>query len=402
MGRGTGTYNPYTPDAGTRPPVLSGRDGETARMQRLIAQLSAGGTHKHVLITGLRGVGKTVLLNEFEDMCQAAGWPAAETNEIRDQTDIGTLIGGLGRKAMLQMSARKRAGERLQQAMSVLAAFELTLPGGVSFRLDVQPAVGIADSGDLVQDLRDVLLAVGSAVQEAGTGFALILDELHNLSSSDYEALIMALHRVNQKRLPVAFVGAGLPLIPELTSEAKSYAERMFEYAKLGALADADAADALARPAENQDIRWEPGAIAVALKHTAGYPYFIQEFGRCAWDQGAERSISEEAASAVRPVVDAYLDDNFFAPRMHRITKTQAQYVGAMGERGEGPYATSHIAAKLEKKVQALSWVRDDLIKSAIIYAPDVGLVDFTVPHCAQYVRRAYPLIPPDSAPSGN
>src|ERR1700755_453248 len=178
---GRGTYNPYTPDAGARPPVLAGRDSELAHLQSIISQLTAGGTENHVLITGLRGVGKTVLLNEFERFCQEAGWPA-ETKEVGRSSSIATLVGRVSRRALLQMSTKKRVGDRLRRAMSVLKSFEVTLPGDVSFRLDVDALAGEADSGDLADDLRDVLVSVGEAAAESGLGFPLILDEIQNVS----------------------------------------------------------------------------------------------------------------------------------------------------------------------------------------------------------------------------
>ena len=200
-------------------------------------------------------------------MCEDAGWPA-EAKEVARNSSVATLVGRAARRAMLQISARKRAGERLRQALRVLKAFELTLPGEVSFKLDVDAAVGHADSGDLADDLRDVLVAVGQAAAETGVGFALILDEVQNIDHNGYEALIMALHRSKQKQVPVAFVGAGLPLIPALTAEAKSYAERMFIYPTIGALTDTDARDALILPAHSQDVEWEEeGAYASACLH---------------------------------------------------------------------------------------------------------------------------------------
>ena len=194
-----------------------------------------------------------------------------------------TLIGRTARKALLQMSARKRAGEMLRRALSALKAFEVST-GDVSFKLDVDAAVGIADSGDLVEDLRDLLVAVGEAAQESGLGFALILDEIQNLSRDDYEALIMGLHRTKQKGLPVAFVGAGLPLIPSLTAEAKSYAERMFIYTAIGELGEPAARDALIKPAEAQKVSWDEDGVAEVMAYTEGYPYFIQD-RRCARSQ---------------------------------------------------------------------------------------------------------------------
>lgn len=391
MGRASGTHNPYTPDAGARPPVLTGRDRELARLASIISQLTAGGTEQHVLITGLRGVGKTVLLNEFELLCLDVGWPA-QTKEAGRNSSVAALVGRAARRALLQMSTKKRAARHIRRALEVLKSFELTLPGDVSFKLEVGPSAGEADSGDLADDLRDVLVAVGEAAAEAGLGFALILDEVQNLARDDYEALIMALHRAKQKSLPVTFVGAGLPLIPALTAEAKSYAERMFVYPRLGALDEDAAREALVAPARNQGITWETTAAEHVLTYTEGYPYFLQEYGRRAWAQNSAATITLDDVRAAQVVVEDDLDENFFEPRIGRLAESERLYVSALADLGDGPQQTSAVAARLGRTVNSLSPPRDALIQSAVIYAPERGYVDFTVPHCASFVRRRYPL----------
>lgn len=297
---------------------------------------------------------------------------------------------------MLQMSARKRAGERLRQALRALKAFEVTLPGEVSFKLDVDAAVGHADSGDLADDLRDVLSAVGQAAAETGVGFALILDEVQNLDQNDYEALIMALHRSKQKNLPVAFVGAGLPLIPALTAEAKSYAERMFVYPAIGALTETDARDALILPARGQGVEWKEEALIQALSYTAGYPYFLQEYGRCAWAQGDGQWITAEDAETALAIVENDLDENFFEGRIGRLTDAEKLYVTALADLGDGPQSSAAVARRLGRTPKSLSPQRDALIANAVIYAPHHGLVDFTVPHCGAFIRCRYPIAPRD------
>ena len=337
----------------------------------------------------MSGVGKTVLLNEFEVLCQAAGWPG-ETKEVGRNTSLATLIGRTARKALLQMSARKRAGELLRRALSALKAFEVST-GDVSFKLDVDAAVGIADSGDLVEDLRDLLVAVGEAARESGLGFALILDEIQNLSRDDYEALIMALHRAKQRNLPVAFVGAGLPLIPSLTAEAKSYAERMFIYTAIGELGEPAARDALIQPAEHQGVSWDEDGVAEVMAYTEGYPYFIQEYGRSAWALNTGKRITLEDTRAAQLLVEADLDESFFEGRIGRLTDTERAYVSAMAALGDGPQDSSQVARLLQRKATSLSPIRDELMRNAVIYAPRRGQVDFTVPHCAAFVRRRYP-----------
>jgi hypothetical protein len=391
VSRARGTHNPYTPDAGARPPLLAGRETELMQLSNIVRQLAAGGTEQHVLITGLRGVGKTVLLNEFERLAQDAGWPA-ETKEVGRSSSVATLVGRVARRALLQMSTRRRVGSRLRRAMSVLKSFEIGLPGEVSFKLEVGPALGEADSGDLGDDLRDLLVAVGEAAAEAGSGFALIFDELQNLSRGDYEALIMALHRVKQKGLPIAFVGAGLPLLPGLTAEAKSYAERMFAYAALGPLGEAAAREALVTPSHSQGVDWEDGAVRHVLGFTEGYPYFLQEYGRRVWALEAGTLITARDARAAQVLVEDFLDTSFFEPRIGRLAESERSYVSAMATLGDGPQQTSAVAGRLGRTIGSVSPLRDALIDSAVIYAPRRGYVDFTVPHCASYVRRRYPL----------
>lgn len=393
MARGRGTHNPYTPDSGVRPPALTGRENELAHFHRIIDELGAGGTEKHLLITGLRGVGKTVLLNEFEAMCQEAGWPA-EAKEVGRNSSIAVIVGRVVKVALIEMSLKKRIGERLKTAMGALKSFEVTLPDDVSFRLDPnwEPAPGRAESGDLADDLRDLLVAVGQAAIDAGVGFALILDEIQNLTRDDYEALIMALHRAKQKGLPIAFVGAGLPLIPRLTSDAKSYAERMFVFPTIGALNDEAASEALTEPAAGQGVDWQADAVSEVVDVTEGYPYFLQEYGRHAWARNSGPVITTGDVSQAQILVTEHLDTNFFEPRIGKLNDSERSYVSAMAELGDGPQRSAEVAARLGRGQQSVSPVRDALIESAIIYAPRRGYVDFTVPHCAPFVRRRYPL----------
>lgn len=383
------SFNPYTPDAGVRPPALVGRDRELEHLQSIITQLQAGGTERHLLITGLRGVGKTVMLNEFENACAEAGWPA-ESKEVARESAVAVLIGRSASRALRQLSVRAKIGDRLRRAMQILTSFEVTLPGGVGFKLGVEALVGHADSGDLADDLRDVLISVGEAAAEAGVGFAVVLDELHNLGAADYEALIMALHRAKQKALPVAFVAAGLPLIPALTVEGKTYAERMFLRAQLGALPVEAARSALADPARGQGVIWNEDALEIAVAYTEGFPYFLQEVGRWAWRERDGTHITRAAVEAAIPLAEAELDESFFEVRLGRLNQSERAYVHAMAALGDGPVSTAAIARSLGRKPEAVTKIRESLIQEAIVFAPARGELEFTVPHCARFVRRRY------------
>jgi hypothetical protein len=385
----TDARNPYTPDMGARPPFLAGRDSELEYFEEMLRQLGAGGTQKHLILTGLRGVGKTVLLNEFEAACDAAGWPG-EARELEEGSRIAQVVAKSARKALVELSARKRAGEAVHRALGALKAFALTV-GDVTFRIDVDALDGVADSGDLAEDMRDLLVEVGVAAQANGTGFALILDEMQNLSKPDLEALIVGLHRAKQKNLPLALVGAGLPLLPELTGEAKSYAERGFEFREVGALERVAAVSALEEPARRQGVSWQSDALNRVVDLADGYPYFLQEYGRVIWRIRSGTSISSEDAERAERIAREYLDENFFSQRIGKLPSGERRYMAAIASLGDGPQRTGEIAETLGKDPQDLSEVRDRLIKASLLYAPNRGVIDFTVPLCADYLRRTIP-----------
>jgi hypothetical protein len=390
MERGANTRNPYTPDMGARPPVLAGRGSELAYFEEMLSQLGAGGTQKHLVLTGLRGVGKTVLLNEFEARCENAGWPG-EAREVAEDAQIARIVARVARTALLELSATKRAGDAVRRALQALKAFTVTL-GDLSLTLDVDAMQGVADSGDLEEDMRDLLVEVGLAAQASGTGVALILDEMQHLSKRDLGALIIGLHRAKQKGLPVALVGAGLPLLPDLTGEAKSYAERGFEFRLIGALSDDAAAIALEEPARAQGVAWDRSATARVIALTQGYPYFLQEYGREVWKIGAGKSIGLDQVNAAEPLVLEYLDDNFFSQRVGKLAESERRYMAAIAALGDGPQPTGAVAAALHRGQRELSAQRARLIRAGLIYSPRRGQVDFTVPLCADYMRRRYPL----------
>lgn len=372
---------------GARPPFLAGRDSEVEYFAEMIAQLAGGGTQKHLILTGLRGVGKTVLLNEFEARCDAAGWPG-EARELAEGSRVAHIVAKAARKALLEMSATKRAGDAVRRALGALAAFTLTV-GDIELKLDVDARQGVADSGDLAEDMRDLFVEVGLAAKANGTGFGLILDEMQNLSKLDLEALIVGLHRAKQKNLPIALVGAGLPLIPEMTGEAKSYAERGFEFRRVGALDRRAASAALEEPARGLGVTWRQDATERVVDLTEGYPYFLQEYGRVIWRIADGKSIALRDVTAAEPVALEYLDDNFFSQRIGKLPDGEREYMAAVASLGDGPQLTRRVAASLGRKPQDVSAVRGRLIKASLLYATRRGEVDFTVPMCAAYIRRA-------------
>lgn len=391
MGRGEGTHNPYTPGMGSRPPFLAGRDSELEYFDEMLDQLGAGGTQKHLVFTGLRGVGKTVLLNEFEVKCEERGWPG-EVDELSEEFGIASVVARAARKALLRLSAARRTVAGLRRAMRVVQNFSLTIGDEITFKLDLDPMEGSADSGNLAYDMRDLLVEVGEAAQKHGSGFALILDELHHAPRRELEALTMGLHRAEQKGLPIALVGAGLPLLPELTGKAKTYAERGFEFHPIGALSREAAERALREPAERQGISWSDGAVELVIEQTEGYPFFLQEYGRQIWKVGEGTTIEADAVRAAEPLALEDLDSHFFSQRIGRLPGLERRYLSAMAELGDGPQSTGGVASLLGREAKELSPIRARLIEAAVIYAPGRGAVDFTVPMCADYMRRAYPL----------
>ena len=383
------TGNPYTPDMGARPPFLAGRDSELAYFEEIIQQLGAGGTQRHLILTGLRGVGKTVLLNEFEAACEEANWPG-EAFEIAADADIGPVVARLARKALLQMSATRRAGDAARRALSVLKTFSVTV-GDATFSLDVDGLEGVADSGDLASDMRDVMVEIGRAAQAHELGFALILDEMQNLTKADLEALIVGLHRAKQKNLPVALVGAGLPLLPAMTGNAKSYAERGFEFREIGALGHVAAAAALEEPARRQEVAWQGDAVERVIELADGYPFFLQEYGRVAWKVRRDATITAADIVAAEPIARDFLDENFFSQRIGKLPIGEQRYMAAVAKLGEGPQETAGVAEVLRRRAAEVSGWRDRLIRAGLLYAPSRGKVAFTVPMCADYIRRAMP-----------
>lgn len=385
--------NPYTPGAGTKPPALAGRDNELERFRILIGRLQADRHEKSMLITGLRGVGKTVLLNTFSDIAIEAGWHAA-TTEIRQNSELSTVMARLTRRVLLEMSAVERVRDRARRALGVLSAFVVRY-GEVEVRVDVDAIPGIADSGDPEDDLAELLLEVGRVARAGGNGVVFLMDEVQFLEQADLEALIAALHRASQEGLPVTVVGAGLPLLPRLVGEARSYAERLFDFRSIGSLDPAAARDALVLPAREEGAEWDEGALDVVFGYSDGYPYFLQEYGKHAWLGANQSPISVADVERAHPAVLNELDEGFFHVRIERATDAERKYMAAVADLGDGRQRSGAIANRLGYgSSSAISLTRDGLLKKGLIYQPVHGYVDFTVPQFAAFIRRHYPLDP--------
>src|ERR1700678_4082127 len=275
--------NPYSPGAGTRPPALVGRDGEIDAMDIALQRLKLGRDGRSQMLTGLRGVGKTVMLNEFEQIADARGYFHQHV-EVGEDGDLTSRLASAFRRILLSMDAKRRIGERVRRALGVLKAFSVRLPNGPEFNIDVEAVYGPADSGDLATDLSGLFVELGEVARDHRTGVLITIDELHYVGLNTLEALVMGLHRAAQLGLPITIAGAGLPSLATLTGEAKSYAERMFVFPVIGSLSVLQAREALVLPAGDEGVRWEDAALERVIEVTQGYPYFLQEFGKTAWE----------------------------------------------------------------------------------------------------------------------
>jgi hypothetical protein len=385
--------NPYTPNAGARPPALVGRQEELEAFEVLLARLLRGHTEQSMLITGLRGVGKTVLLTKFEDLAREGGWTTVEA-EITKGSDFGDRIANLVRRALLQLSPRARWKKRTKRAAAVLRSFQVTLrpDGGVTAGFDLEPAEGLADSGRLDEDLTDVFVALGEAAEEHDSGVVFLLDEVQFLSAAEFEALIAAIHKTVQRQLPITLVGAGLPQLPRLAGEAKSYAERLFKFPRIGRLSDEQARAALVEPAARLGVRFDRRALDAAVAYAEGYPYFLQEYGNTLWNQVDRSPVTAADVSVAQAAVEAKLDGGFFQVRIERTSELEQRYLRAMAELGSDPQTAKDVAALLGRTSEQMAPTRSRLIDKGLLYTPGRGLAAFTVPQFDRFMRRTYAL----------
>jgi hypothetical protein len=385
--------NPYTPNAGARPPALVGRDKELEAFDVLLARLLRGHTEQSMLVSGLRGVGKTVLLMRFGELAREGGWTTVEA-EITKNSNFGERMANLARRALLQLAPRDRWKDRATRAAAVVRSFQVTLrpDGSVTAGFDVDPAEGLADSGYLDEDLTDVFVALGEAAQEQGSGVVFLIDEVQFLEVPEFEALIAAMHKTVQRQLPITLVGAGLPQLPRLAGEAKSYAERLFKFPQIGRLSDDQARAALAEPAKSLGVEFEPEALTAVVEFTEGYPYFLQEYGNALWDQIDAPPVTVADVSLAQASVEAKLDGGFFRVRIERTSELEQRYLRAMAELGPEPQGAKDVATVLGRTSQQLGPIRSRLVEKGLLYTPGRGLAAFTVPQFDRFLRRTYAL----------
>jgi hypothetical protein len=384
--------DPYTPGSGRIPGYLAGRDPDLEEFQVLTHRVSRGLSERSIIYSGLRGVGKTVLLIEFDTLAREAGWVSTDVHEVGSQADFRTTFSETAFQLLLSMSRRERMRDRARKALGVLKAFSAEGPGGFKARIDVEIATGTADSGDPEGDLTALLVEIGEVAQVGGTGALFLLDEMQNLDPSALAAICMAFHRISQKSLPVALVGAGLPQLPRQLRDAKPYAERLFQYRDLDRLPDPAARSALITPAERLGVHFEEDATRMIVAECGGYPYFIQEYGRVLWREVEQPPITAEDFVSTREIILGELDRRFFKDRFESATDAEQRYLAVMAELPQAPYRTAQIADLGYRARSSSSDPRGGLLKKDLIWSPRRGLVDFTVPHFAQYIQRNHPL----------
>lgn len=381
--------NPYAPGAGTKPPALTGRDDEIEAFVVLLERLRQGVAGQSMIVKGLRGVGKTVLLNTFEDFAVERDWIPV-FKECEASTSLPALVARHCRRVIEDLRPTARAAKRLRGMVARLSSFTVVDPNGFELRFDL--GRGEAAPDPLSDDFVDLLLEVGALAQERDRGVVFLLDEVQFLHPDEFGPFVVGLHRINQKGLPLACVAAGLPTLPALAGEAKSYAERLFSYPTIGRLPREAADEALARPAWVRKVRFAKGALDLAYERTLGYPYFIQEYGKYAWNVADGTRIDRPDMERAAELAQHALDDGFFLVRAERASDAERRLMRAMAGLGEPPYATRDVVRALGKRsASQLSVQRESLIRKGLVYSPRTGSLDFTVPMFADYLLRRFP-----------
>ncbi|HEV7825098.1 MAG TPA: AAA family ATPase [Mycobacteriales bacterium] len=387
--------NPYAPGAGQRPPELAGRDAELGQFDVVLERVVRGRPERSLVLTGLRGVGKTVLLNALRSKAIERLWGTGKI-EARPDTSLRRPVAAALHMAVRELAPRHRAPERIEEFLGVLKAFALrSNPPNGKIRdrwqpgIDVPAATGRADSGDIEIDLVELFADAASVATDVGAGIALFIDEMQDVAPDDVSALCAACHDLSQTGAPLIVVGAGLPHLPSVLSASKSYSERLFRYLRIDRLDRAAADHALLAPAEREDVAWTDEALAAMYEASGGYPYFVQAYGKATWDLAPTNPIGAQDVAVAAPEAESELAVGFFGSRYERATPAEREYMRTMAAIGdaEGTVSTSDVAAELGRKPSSLSPARDNLIKKGLIYSAERGTIAFTVPHFGRYLR---------------
>ena len=384
--------NPYSPGAGVPPPELAGRENILRDAENIIKRVRNGHSSQSLILLGLRGVGKTVLLNRVDQIAENLGCETSIFEADMDRT-LPQLLTQQLHRLLLKLDRRKRMGDEVQKAFSLLQAF-----AGV-FRVHYgEFQVGVSGSmvtGDLSLDLTDLMVSIGEAAKARNTVAVILIDEVQYIAKNDLGALIMALHKISQRQLPLVFFGAGLPQLAHLAGDAKSYSERLFTYPGVGPLDPEGARAALVEPARRENVEFEKDALDEILKQTEGYPFFLQVWGSHVWRIAEKSPITVSDAVEASKRAEAALDESFFKVRFERLTERQQQYARAMAEFGDAPANSTAVANLLGLTVKQAAPIRDEVIKKGMAFSPKRGLVAFTVPKFDEYMKRAAPTFKP-------
>ncbi len=392
-------YNPFTPGAGVAPPALIGRDRLIAQTDMVLRRVLAGRFARSLMATGLRGVGKTVLLNVFEEHARQLGYQVAlievpeperklKRNQVR--ADFSTILAPKLRSILFALDRLGGVNEKVKRALRIFTGFsvKLNVDGSLNLDVGVDAERGTADTGQLDHDLTALFEAIGEAAAARSVGLFLAVDEVQYLTRQELGAIITALHRISQRALPVVFVGAGLPQLPGLAGEAKSYAERLFEFPRVTSLAPDEARSALLDPVAKLGVSFTGDALARIVERTQGYPYFIQEFGAKAWDHARGPRVTLEDIHDVEPIVQQELDNNFFSVRFERLTPRERAYAYALATLGAGSHRSGDVARVLNATSDQVGTIRESLITKGMIYSPEHAETEFTVPLFYEFALR--------------
>ncbi|WP_040697620.1 ATP-binding protein [Nocardia vinacea] len=386
--------NPYAPGAGQRPPELAGRDKQLKAFDIVLERIARGRPERSVMLTGLRGVGKTVLLNQLRSAAGSRGWGTGKI-EARPDQELRRPLSSALHMAVRAIAMAHRNQERVDDFLGILKAFALrsTADKGMRDRwqpgIDVPAVTGRADSGDIEIDLIELLKEAAALASDINVGIAVFIDEMQDLGPADISAICGACHELSQDTAPLIVVGAGLPHLPAVLSASKSYSERLFSYHRIDRLDRESADQALIAPAEREEVKFTEEALDALYQRADGYPYFVQAYGKAAWDQAPESPITAEDVEVAAPSAEEELAVGFFGSRYERATPAEREYMRAMADLAgdDGPVPTAAVANELGRKPASLSPARDGLIKKGLIYSAERGTIGFTVPHFGRYLR---------------
>lgn len=387
-------YNPYTPGAEFSPSYLAGRDDTIADAERTLQYVENGIVQRSKIYYGLRGVGKTVLLNKIEEIADD-NLVMYEHLEVSEEHSFKEMLATSVQKLLTQMSVKSELKQFFLKAASILKAFQIKYSQGnveYSFIMkDIQPAFGTADTGQFENDLKEILVSMGVVAKKTDNMVCFFIDEVQYLKQEELTALITALHRINQKQLPILIFAAGLPKIAKLVGDSKPCAERLFEFVPIDSLKYDDARQALINPAETQGVNYTEDAIEYIIKITDGYPYFIQEYGKQAWEKMPSKTIDLECVKCAETEFIESLDKSFFKVRYDRATKREKAFMFGMVKCGDLPCTIAEVARQMGTTPQSIGPLRSQLIHKGFIYSTSFGEIDFTVPQFDKYLLRVNP-----------